>query len=151
MVSVIWFILSLFGVCDFNWWPVFIEGIVYTLVAALAVELQSENEFSFFRYIPFYFSFGVTVFAALKLFFGLTISPWWILLAGVWILLALVFPGGFTLTYLWFEHMNVITHSKVLLIILIIIDILMLLYFIVDFCSSKKEKRKKEQTDNSIK
>ena len=139
MVSLVWFILSLCKVCSFSWWPVFIEGIIAFIVFIFFYS-GSNNLSAGFSGI---FSLGVMAFAGLKLFCGLTISPWWMLIAGIWLALAMFFPGGFTLTYLWFDHLNVITYSKGQLIFLIIIDILLVVGIAYGIIDAVIEKRKK--------
>ena len=142
MVTLVWFILSLFKVCSFSWWPVFIEGIIAVFVFAIG----SDSDGAVLTGPASIFSMGVVAFAGLKLFCGLTISPWWMLIAGIWLFIAVFFPGGFTLTYLWFDHLNVITYSKGQLIFLIIIDVLMvvgIVYGIINSVIEKQKKRKK--------
>ena len=117
MISLIWFILSLCNVCNFSWWPVLIEGILFCLIFIIQGHDVVQKALGFYI-------LGTTVFAGLKLFCGLTLSPWWILLSGIWFVGAVVVPGGFSLTYLLFKHLNVIIFSKSLLMVLIIFDIM---------------------------
>lgn len=140
MVSVIWFILSLFDVCSFSWWPVFIEGIILFLVFTICYTNSDDLVWGFLSV----FNCGVFVFAALKLFCDLTISPWWILLAWLWFLLALIIPGGLTFTYLWFDHLNIITYSKGQLIFLIVVDIIFVIIIIASVIDTVLKKRKQD-------
>lgn len=140
MVSFVWFILSLCKVCSFSWWPVFIEGIIVFLAFIINYSISNNYVTGIFAV----FSVGVMAFAGLKLFCGLTISPWWILLAGIWLALALFFPGGLSLTYLWFDHLNIITFSKGQFIFLIVVDILfvfILVYYIINSIIEKRKNR----------
>lgn len=139
MVSIIWFILSLFDVCSFSWWPVFIEGIILFFASGFVYVLNEDIVSGALSV----FYCGAFVFAALKLFCGLTISPWWILLAWLWFVLALIVPGGLSITYLWFNHLNIITYSKWQLIFLIIVDAIFLVILIASVISSVIPKRKK--------
>ena len=101
MVSFVWFILSLFDVCTFSWWPVLIEFSVYALCGCISMcftDDPGENAMAVVECM------GSVIFAFAKLFLGLSISNWWYLPSGLWFILALIVPGGFTITNLVFSH-----------------------------------------------
>lgn len=135
MVSLVWFVLSLFNICDFSWWSVFIKGIVFCLILFISsADVAQKGALG-------QFLLGLVIFAGLRLFCGLTISPWWMLLAGIWFILAAIIPGGFSLTYLLFNYLSVITHSKSFLIFLMIVDTII---FVLMVCGLLKERFAKE-------
>lgn len=148
MVSIVWFILSVCNVCSFSWWPVFIESII----VGIASLILSSNSNNYIIGILGAFDLGIMAFAAMKLFCGLTISPWWLLIAWIWFALAIIVPGGFACTYLWFDHLNIIMFSKGQLVFLIIVDVLLfvaLTYsFITEFIIEKRKKAKKSDNHN---
>lgn len=137
MVSLVWRILSCLGVCSFSWWPVFIEGIVLAIISLIRYSI---SEKLFYGYLTI-FLLGLISFSALKLFSGFTVSPWWILLSGIWLVVAVLLPGGLSLTYLWFDHMNVITFSKGQLIFLIVVDVVALIAIIYGIVALIIERR----------
>ena len=141
MVSLVWFILSLCYLCEFSWWPVFIEGIIVFIASTISYSVSNNTNTSVG--LLSVFDIGVFTFAAMKLFCGLTISPWWMLISFLILFIAILFPGGLSLTYLLFYHLNIITFSKGELIFLIVVDALifiaMIWGIIEKIVSSKKE------------
>lgn len=144
MVSLVWWILSCLGVCSFSWWPVFIEGIILAIISIIRYSI-SENLFNGYLGI---FGLGLISFSALKLFSDFTVSPWWILLSSFWLIIALIIPGGLSLTYLWFDYMNVLTFSKGQLIFLIVIDTITLIVVIYGVVKLIIERRKERNSSN---
>ena len=74
MVILIWFVLSLIGVCKFTWLPVLIDAIIFICIASL------EKDESIMNNILCTIFIGVAGFSFYKFFFGLAVSAWWILL-----------------------------------------------------------------------
>ena len=81
MVTIIWLILSLVGVCSFSWWPVLVESLVLLILTAV-VTLGHPGEWASFFMVTMG---GFAVFAALKLFCGLSLSPLWLAAAPVFL------------------------------------------------------------------
>lgn len=117
MVSLIWFILSLFKICAFSWIPVFIESIAMLIFIAIKFEMNGTN-------VLFCVSCGLVLFSGLKVFLGLSLSAWWLFLAPL-VALALFFvPGGFTILTLVLYFTGLISVSTVGLIISIVISLM---------------------------
>ena len=110
MVMLVWFILSLCGVCDFTWLPVFIDAIL----AAILLAAKEENNLG--RDLLCIVAVGVAGFAFYKFFFDLAISAWWILASPIATFVVMLFPGGFTIANYLFKNLtNVFKNpSKVL-------------------------------------
>lgn len=122
MVSFVWWILSLFGVCAFSWWPVLIEGLVMAVaVPIISVLLRDDTG------IEYLLGVCMSIFAAAKLFLGLSISGWWILAGPIWFTLASFIPGGFTITNLVFSHFGLMECPTWLLVVGIVCDVLFLI------------------------
>lgn len=138
MISLVWWILSFLDVCSFSWWPVFIEGIILAIISLIRYSISEKLFYGYFTI----FLLGLISFSSLKLFSGFTVSPWWILLSGIWLVIAVLLPGGLSLTYLWFDHMNVITFSKGQLIFLIVVDVVALIAIIYGIVALIIERRK---------
>lgn len=124
MVSLIWFILSLSGICAFSWIPVFIEAVVMVIYISMKHEANGVNAL-------FYASSGVALFSGLKVFLGLSLSAWWIFLSPL-VALALFFvPGGYTIltAVLYFTGLISVTTTGLIisLVIAIIFDVFIFL------------------------
>lgn len=105
MVTLIWFLLSLFGVCVFNWWPMLIEALVLLILTAV-VTLGHPGQWASYFMLTMA---GFLAFALGKLFCGLTLSPLWLVAAPVWSVVALVIPGGYTIGVLVLKQLGVMT------------------------------------------
>lgn len=138
MVMLVWLVLSLCGVCEFTWLPVFIDAVIVGSI--LGVKEKSSHS----RLILANVSLGVALFAFYKFFFGLNVSIWWILISPIAMLIMLLFPGGITITNFILKSYGLMTLPAWGMIVGIILDILtliLLIYIIADSIKNKKEKR----------
>lgn len=135
MVMLVWLILCLFKVCSFSWLPVFIDAVLIVLFSG-TMEEASE---SIGKWLVPIFAFGVAVFAFLKFFCYLSISGWWVLASAVLGAVILVFPGGFTIMNLLFEHFGLMILPTWVLIVGIVLDAIMLAGIIAGICASRKK------------
>lgn len=118
MVTIIWLILSLVGVCSFSWWPVLVESLVLLILTAV-VTLGHPGEWASFFMVTMG---GFAVFAALKLFCGLSLSPLWLAAAPVWNLAALVIPGGYTIGAIILSKMDMMSLPTWIFMAALLID-----------------------------
>ena len=118
MVTIIWLILSLVGVCSFSWWPVLVESLVLLILTAV-VTLGHPGEWASFFMVTMG---GFAVFAALKLFCGLSLSPLWLAAAPVWNLAALVIPGGYTIGAIILSKMGMMSLPTWIFMVALLID-----------------------------
>ncbi len=135
MVMLIWFILSLFNVCEFTWLPVFIDALLCTFLFAASSDNNNVSSVSATM------SLGIATFAFYKYFFKLAISAWWILLSPAATLVMTFFPGGHTITNILFDKFNLMTLPTWGLVIGIILDVFylgVLGYLLIDAIKSKK-------------
>ncbi len=136
MVTIVWLVLSLFGVCSFTWLPIFID----TLLGAFFAALKSDNKNETIRNLSAVVLLGVSCFAFYKFFFGLTISTWWIILSPIMIVLLIVVPGGFTIINLLFKNFGFIDLPVWGLVVGIAVDVILLIIFIFAIISDKMNK-----------
>ncbi len=136
MVMLVWYILSLFGVCSFTWLPVFID----TLLTAFICGAQQDND-SFLNNCLCTVCLGLSGFAFYKFFFALSISGWWAFASPIAMLIVLLFPGGFTIVNLLFKHFGLMTLPTWGLIVGIVLDVLMLIFILADWISKLKMRR----------
>ena len=137
MVSIVWFILSLFKVCAFTWLPVFIESALLTLILLIVlVAGDSDSDSAWGVLFPFT---GVLTFSIYKCFFGLAISNWWVLLSTIPAMIMLLLPGGFTAFNLLFNHFGLAMAPQWAVITGIVLDVVKLIFIIIGV--SKKIKR----------
>lgn len=138
MVMIVWFILSLFGVCSFTWLPVLIDTGLYTIYAI--INLNDD------RYLPNAIgtlTLGVAGFSFYKFFFDLSISTWWIFLSPIAFPVMVFFPGGLTITNLIFSHYGLMELPTWGLIVGIVIDVFFLIalvLIIVDAITNRKSR-----------
>lgn len=118
MVTIIWLILSFVGVCSFSWWPVLVESLVLLILTAV-VTLGHPGEWASFFMVTMG---GFAVFAALKLFCGLSLSPLWLAAAPVWNLAALVIPGGYTIGAIILSKMGMMSLPTWIFMAALLID-----------------------------
>lgn len=118
MVTIIWLILSFVGVCSFSWWPVLVESLVLLILTAV-VTLGHPGEWASFFMVTMG---GFAVFAALKLFCGLSLSPLWLAAAPVWNLAALVIPGGYTIGAIILSKMDMMSLPTWIFMAALLID-----------------------------
>lgn len=118
MVTIIWLILSFVGVCSFSWWPVLVESLVLLILTAV-VTLGHPGEWASFFMVTMG---GFAVFAALKLFCGLSLSPLWLAAAPVWNLAALVIPGGYTIGAIVLSKMGMMSLPTWIFMVALLID-----------------------------
>lgn len=114
MVMLVWWILSLCGVCEFTWLPVVID-IGISMFFAMITE---ENALIWL--------FGPFIFALCKVCMPFNLSGWWILLSPVWFVLAFLVPGGFTITNIIFNNLGFMDVPTWAMVVSIISDIVTL-------------------------
>lgn len=136
MVSVVWLILHLLGVCSFSWWPVLIESFLLTILFSFSsgrVGLVLANVVA-----------GLIPFSAFQLFCGLNVSLWWIIASPFWNLAALVVPGGYTISAMLMKRFGwIATLPTWMLVVLIIVDVGSLAVIVAGLVESRQEKKKK--------
>lgn len=149
MVSIIWGILSLCGVCSFSWWAVFIESIVLLCLIAIEVIGNSVGDYKvseghlIMTDICLLLSIDYFVYAFYRLFCGLTISPWWGLLGVFLLVLSFIIPGGCYFSLKILLHYGIITViPKGVFVVAIIGCVLGVLTEIMFIWESVSEKRK---------
>lgn len=139
MVMLVWWILSLFGICEFTWLVVAIDfflgiflycinGVVTESTGLLTIGLGS---------------IGCCLFAVCKFFFGLTLNGWWILLAPVWLAIAAFLPGGFTLTNYLLQKFGLMTVPLWVYIVGAVVDVFYFVALIYALVSDAKQQKKK--------
>ncbi|MBM6869494.1 hypothetical protein H7U37_07715 [Pseudoflavonifractor phocaeensis] len=134
MVTIVWLILSLAGVCGFSWWPVLIESILYMIVGSV-----SSSDGGRGGAILGVVMAGFAPFAAYKLFCGLTLSPWWMLAAPVWNFVALVVPGGYTISGILLERYGFMTLPTWVLVVSVVLDVLFLIGIILMLVEGRQD------------
>ena len=128
MVTIVWLILSLIGVCSFSWWPVLIESLLFMLIGLAG---PSDGGSKFMAVIGLVMA-GVFPFAAFKLFCGLNLSLWWLIAAPFWNVIAAAVPGGYTISAIFMERYGWMTVLPTwMLVVLILLDILYLVGIIM--------------------
>lgn len=142
MVSLVWFILSLFGVCEFSWWPVFIESIIATILFGIDAFTKFDSDRASIGCLPPAATLGVFIFAAFKLFCGLTVSSWWILLSPLSIIPCII-PGAPLLILFLLEKYSLVTHLPLVFwIIAIAVSVLYIICYIAMFIEWITDKKK---------
>ena len=140
MVSIVWFILSLFKVCAFTWLPVLIDSIILSFTIG---DKQAEGD-DLLQNIAVIALTGISIFAFQKFFFNLSVSNWWIiayaLLGGIFIV---ILPGGFTASNLIFKHFGLMHLPTWGIIVGIVIDIFFIGVVFVPMIVQRKEKRER--------
>lgn len=137
MVSLVWFILSLAGVCRFSWWPVLIESVLYMIVGSVSSSGGGRG-----GAILGTVTAGFVPFAAYKLFCGLTLSPWWMLAAPVWNIVALVVPGGYTISGILLERYGFMTMPTWVLVVSVVLDVLFLIGIILMIAERRQDAKR---------
>lgn len=130
MVTIVWLILSLIGVCSFSWWPVLIESFLLAILLSMGGKpgLLLANLVA-----------GLIPFSAFKLFCGLNLSLWWLIAAPFWNLIAAVVPGGYTISAILLERYEFMTLPTWMLVVLIIVDILCLISIVAGVVESRND------------
>lgn len=122
MIMLVWWILSLFGVCEFTWLAVVIDLSVSTVLSMPSIDEGPVPT-------PLLTMSGA-IFAVCKHFLSLSISGWWILAAPVWFVLAAFIPGGFTITNLLLSHFGLMALPTWAFVVGIVGDVGMLIALI---------------------
>ncbi len=141
MITIIWLILSLFGVCSFTWLPIFLDTLI--VASYLACKSSVSNQSSDNENLMCIAALSVSCFAFYKFFYAMTISGWWILLAPIAFVIVALFPGGFTIINLLFDKAGWITLPTWGLILGIVIDIFILVVEIASIIESVKNSKNK--------
>lgn len=138
MVTIVWLILSLIGVCSFSWWPVLIESLLFMLIGLAGA---SDGGSKFMAVIGLVMA-GVFPFAAFKLFCGLNLSLWWLIAAPFWNVIAAAVPGGYTISAIFMERYGWMTVLPTwMLVVLILLDILYLVGIIMGIIEWRNDKK----------
>ena len=136
MVTLIWFILSLVGVCSFSWWPVLIESVLAAVICGMNGGDSKGGALLanvFLGFVPF---------AGYKLFCGLTLSPWWLIAAPFWNFIAIVLPGGYTLSGILLERYGLMTMPTWVLVVSVVLDVLSLLAIVMGIVEWRQDRKK---------
>lgn len=140
MVSIVWFILSLFKVCAFTWLPVLTDSIILSFIIG-AKQAKGDDMLQNIAVIALT---GISIFAFQKFFFNLSVSNWWIiayaLLGGIFIV---ILPGGFTASNLILKHFGLMQLPTWGLIVGIVLDIIFIGVVFVPMIVQRKEKRER--------
>ena len=134
MVMLVWFILSLCGVCEFTWLPVAIDLGAFVIITCF---FNSEGSIDVYQNA----FIGGCIFATCKYFLSLSISGWWILATPVWFIIAFYVPGGFTITNLLLDKFYLMDLPTWALVVGIIGDVLSLLTVILTVVENVKGTR----------
>ena len=133
MVMLVWWILSLLGVCSFTWLPVLID------LAVSVVYILCTSNGDYYKDTLGSALLGAVVFAVCKQFLALDCSGWWILLSPVWLVAAMFIPGGFTITNLLLKKFAIMSVPVWVIVVGIICDVTSLIFVIYEFAPSKKK------------
>lgn len=134
MVTFVWWILSLFSVCEFTWLPIVIDTGLTVLNPMNYLDDSDSGVFT----VPI--SAGICLFATCKHWFSLTISGWWVLLSPVWFLIAFILPGGFTLTNYLLGHFGLMTVPGWVFITGIVVDVICVILELVLIFGGRSKK-----------
>lgn len=138
MVSLVCMILYLCDICGFSWWVVLIESVLALVLSYLYSQKCDDD---FIPNLIVTLSLGVAYFSIMKLFCGLTISAWWLLISPIYAILALFIPGGFIGTELIFKHFGLISQTPLwTLIVAGIMDIIFIIVLIAIIIETIKDK-----------
>lgn len=96
MVMLVWWILSLFGICSFGWLPVMIDAIL-TTIGTIIIPAERGEEVSPNDVVGL-ISLSVAIYAFCSQFLSLSLPFWCVFISPIWFLVAVFFPGGFTIT-----------------------------------------------------
>lgn len=136
MLTLVWWVLSLFKVCTLTWLPVFIDAAILSVL--LFAGMGDNDEEPIPKSLVLLATFGVAVFAFLKFFCCLSFSGWWVLSSAVLGIIALLFPGGFTIMNLLFKFLKLMILPTWVLIVGIVLDVIILILKIKMRNGSKK-------------
>ena len=128
MVMLVWWILSLFGVCSFGWLPVMIDAIIAVIVSVVFLTNNESDDLKL--YVPISV-IGVAIYAFCAQFLSLSLPFWCVFISPIWFILALFFPGGFTITNLVLNIIGVISVPMWVFVVGGLADALMLIAIIV--------------------
>lgn len=104
MVMLVWWILSLFGVCNFGWLPVMIDAII-TSVAVLAYSTtKNDDSLESFVAVPL---IGIALYSFSAQFLSLSLPFWCVFISPVWFFIACLLPGGFTITNIILKSLEI--------------------------------------------
>ena len=134
MVTLVWFILRLFGICEFSWIPVLIDGAALTFIC-----LPGVNDSTLSTLLSV-IGAGLMIFAFYKRFFHLTLSAWWILITPFIFSLAAILPGGTTIMNLLFRRWGWISLPTWGLVVSIVLDVLFLIGCIMEILEARRNK-----------
>ncbi|MGN1409348.1 MAG: hypothetical protein ACI4XJ_04140 [Eubacteriales bacterium] len=140
MVSLVWFVLSLFGVCRFSWIPLFIESIIAMFGWMIRNSNSTDTLWSLLEVTTYC---GIILFSFCKMTFDLSISSWWILVSPIWFEVASLFPGGFTITSILFNKYGLMNVPLWGLIVSILVDVSILILIVVEFFQTRETKKSK--------
>lgn len=132
MIMLVWWILSLFGVCEFTWLPVMIDCGLSTLCMVFS------TDDSYAANVTALLPAGVGIFALCKHFLALDASGWWLLLSPVWLVVAFFVPGGYTITNLVLSHHGIMALPTWVLIVGIVADVITLIAEICIFVDNAR-------------
>ncbi len=128
MIMLVWWILSLFGICSFGWLPVMIDAIIAVIVSVVFLTNNESDDLKL--YVPISV-IGVAIYAFCAQFLSLSLPFWCVFISPIWFIVALFFPGGFTITNLVLNIIGVISVPMWVFVLGGLADALMLIAIIV--------------------
>lgn len=138
MVMLVWWILSLFGVCSFGWLPVMIDAIITTIACVVMNNDSEEDKLS--TDIICIVSIGVAIYAFCAQFLSLALPFWCVFISPVWFLVAFFVPGGFTITNVIFNVVGIMSVPLWVFIVGGVVDAIVIAILIYDIVSHVRNK-----------
>lgn len=128
MIMLVWWILSLFGICSFGWLPVMIDAIIAVIVSVVFLTNNESDDLKL--YVPISI-IGIAIYAFCAQFLSLSLPFWCVFISPIWFIVALFFPGGFTITNFVLNTIGVISVPMWVFVVGGLADALMLIAIIV--------------------
>ena len=146
MVTLIWNILGLLGVCSFPMWVMFAEGILFFILLLVHTGSTMNSGSDGFTNdiisnILGGISMGYVYFSVASMWMGLSLNGWFFLLAPLWFIIAFLFPGGLTITHLALNAAGLMTVPVWVWIVNGILDVIMIAVPLWSIITTAKEKR----------
>ena len=123
VITLIYWILCALGILEFTWWVPFVESLA-------VVGMGSDKDSLFANTVVSIIAQGIATFCFCCLFCDLQVNPWFVLISPVVFVVALYFPGGFTIFNLVMKHFGLMNPPIWVIVLGVIADIA-LLYMLV--------------------
>ncbi len=123
-MTLLFLILLIFKV---HWYSIWLALFVDALLCGFYFAYKSDDvDFHRFNTYFAYVLFGIALFSFYKFFCGFTISPWFILLAPIYLFVCCFVPGGFLIGYQLFVSNGLLTHKVWVFVLTIILTLVSL-------------------------